>query len=104
MNNDDCRISGPQAFVEKVIQGSQQRPIILVNGESYDLANATQEKMAKLIGEIDPSILCLIVENSTLANIEHDAKGGLFVPVGISLWWQGELAGSLLIDHGDTQF
>ena len=103
MNNDDIRISGPQAFVEKVIQGSQQRPIILVNGESYDLANATQEKLAKLIGEIDPSILCLIVENSTLANIEHDAKGGLFVPVGISLWWQGELAGSLLTDHGDTQ-
>lgn len=103
MNNEDSRVSGSHAFIEQVIQGSNQRPVVLVNGESFESANATHAKLARIIGETDPSIRCLIVENSTLANVEHNSIGGLFVPIGIGLWWQGELAGSLLSDHSDSQ-
>lgn len=103
MNSEEFRVSSPRAFVEEVIEGSRQRPIVLVNGESFESANGTQDKLAKIIGEIDPSIRCLTAENVTLANVEHEAMGGLFVPVGISLWWQGELAGALLSDHADAQ-
>jgi SpoVK/Ycf46/Vps4 family AAA+-type ATPase len=103
MLDSNCVVSDPQSFVSRVIQGSQQRPILLVNGETLELAAPVYEKVARLAGEVDPSVLCLAVENGTLANVEHESRGGLFVPVGVSVWWQGELAGSVLGDHAEPQ-
>lgn len=103
MTNEDLRVFTPEAFIEKVVQGSHQRPIVLVNGETFDLATSHHDKLAKFSGEIDPSVRCLLVENTTIANVEHEGRGGLFVPVGVSVWWQGEMAGSVLGDHAELQ-
>lgn len=103
MNNEESQIVTPQSFVEQVVQGSNERPIILVNCETFGLAKSVQEKILRISGELDPSVRCLLVENTTLAEVDHEGKGGLFVPIGISLWWQGELAGSVLGDHDEPQ-
>ena len=103
MNNEEFQIITPQSFVEQVVQGSNERPIILINCETFSLAKSVQEKISRISGELDPSVRCLLVENTTLAEVDHEGKGGLFVPIGISLWWQGELAGSVMGDHDEPQ-
>lgn len=103
MDNEDSQIVTPQSFIEQVVQGSHERPIILLNSETFSLAKLVHEKLSIISGELDPSVRCLLVENSTLANVDHDGKVGLFVPIGISVWWQGELAGAVLGDHDEPQ-
>lgn len=103
MNNEDYKVANPQSFIDQVIHGSSERPIVLVNSETFSLAKLVHEKLLRILGEIDPSVRCLLVENATLANVDHDGKSGLFVPTGISVWWQGELAGSVLGDHDEPQ-
>ena len=103
MSNEDLRVPTPQSFIEQVVQGSYERPIVLSNGDTFDLVASQHEKLVKLSGEIDPSVRCLLVLNTTLTSVEHVSIGGLFTPVGVSVWWQGELAGSALGDHAESQ-
>jgi len=84
------------SFAERVIQGSQERPIVLINGEASESIAELGQLVRRQVGDVDPSVLALEIENSQLEKAHQASAVELFLPEGLSVWWQGTSLGSII--------
>jgi hypothetical protein len=95
MSNSINRTVTANDFSSGVIQHSNNRPIILLNGESAEVLGDLKAVVLRIVAEVDPSIDVVLMSNTEIERVQQQSLVSLFFPEGITVWWQGYTLGAL---------
>ena len=95
MSNSINRTVTANEFSSGVVEDSNNRPIILLNGESTEGLGELKAVVLRIVAEIDPSIDVVLISNSDLERVQQESLVSSFIPEGLTVWWQGYTLGAL---------
>ena len=95
MSNSINRTVTADEFSSGVIEYSNNRPIILLNGESAEALGDLKAVVLRIVAEVDPSIDVVLINNTDLERVQQQSLVSLFFPEGVTVWWQGYTLGAL---------
>jgi SpoVK/Ycf46/Vps4 family AAA+-type ATPase len=95
MSNSINRTVTANDFSSGIVEDSNNRPIILLNGESAEALGDLKAVVLRIVAEVDPSIDVVLINNTDLERVQQESLVSLFFPEGITVWWQGYTLGAL---------
>ena len=95
MSNSNNQTVTANDFSRGVVEDSNNRPIILLNGESAEALSDLNAVVLRIVAEVDPSIDVVLINNTDLERVQQQSLVSLFFPEGVTVWWQGYTLGAL---------
>ena len=95
MTNLTNRKVDAEAFSNGVVEDSDNHPIIVLNGESTENLGDLSSLVLRIVAEVDPSVDVALIENAELERLQQALPVSMFIPEGITVWWQGVALGAL---------
>ena len=71
MSNSINRTVTAEDFSSGVVDDSNNRPIILLNGESAEILGDLKAVVLRIVAEVDPSIDVVLINNSDLERVQQ---------------------------------